>query len=139
MKAFWRSRFVRSRLGWPVPRIAKVVSAQELSSLIADATKSGYSRKAKEVQVRAGTYYYLIPYLLESSPEQCWMCFVIAVANLNKVESAERAELRYSRLDVAIARFRDLSNASVGQRDQLLHWVLWDAAKNVDGPTDTAT
>jgi hypothetical protein len=121
----------RSRFGWPVPRIAKAASPREMSILIETANCSGFSRKGEGLTVQKGWRYYLLPYLHEASPASCWMCVVVAVEKSTNTTNAGRIELQYSRLDVATKEFRRLPNAALVDRDQLLHWVLWDAAKSV--------
>lgn len=127
MMGMWRKKTAVSRLGCPVPRIAKVASPREISMLM-DAASFGFSRKGKGLVVQEGWRYYLLPYLPESSPVPCWMCVVVAVKEPAKT-GAERPQVHYSRLDVAIKEFRRLPNAAAAERDQLLLWVAWDAAK----------
>ncbi|MDG4817950.1 hypothetical protein O7628_20895 [Micromonospora sp. WMMD956] len=131
MRRLWREGVIRSRFGWPVPRVAKEVSSREISTLVDAAKSSGLSRKGSGLVVQEGWCYYLLPYLQESSPVPCWMCVVAAVKNPAKASGVERVELHYSRLDVAIDEFQSLRNAAAVDRDRLLHWVLWDAVKSV--------
>lgn len=131
MRRLWRKGTASSRFGWPVPRIAKAVSPREMSMLVDAAKSSGFSRKGKGLAIQKDWRYFLLPYLQEPSPAPCWMCVVVAVKKSTKTTDAERVEPYYSRLDVAIEEFRRLPNAAVSDRDQLLHWVLWDAAKSV--------
>jgi hypothetical protein len=110
-----------------------VVSPDEITELMAVATSSGFSRKGVGLEVRGDWRYYLVPYLQEPSPQPCWMCVVVAAKDATRMADAERPEPRYSRLDVAIEEFQGLPDAAVAERDQLLHWVLWDATKSAGG------
>ena len=124
-----RAATVRSRFGWPVPQVAKVVSPGEISALVKTAEGAGFSRKGVGLEVREDWRYYLVPYLPEPSPRPCWMCVVVGVMDFTTMADAERPEPRYARLDVATEEFPGFRDAAVAERDQLLHWVLWDAAK----------
>lgn len=137
MMRLWRQGTAMSRFGWPVPRIAKAVSPREMSMLLDTANSSGFSRNGKGVVVQKIWSYYLLPYLYESSPVSCWMCVVVVVKKSTNTTGAKRVELHYARLDVATEEFRRLPNAAAADRDQLLHWVLWDAAKIVDDKRDS--
>jgi hypothetical protein len=130
VRRVWRGGSVTSRFGWPIPRIAKEASPREMSMFVETAKTSGFSRKGKGLTVQEGWRYYLLPYLQESSPVPCWMCVVVAVGKSVATPGNEQSKLIYSRLDVTIWDFRSLSNASAVDRDQLLHWVLWDAANS---------
>lgn len=124
-----RGRVVRSHFGWPVPRVVKAPSLREISILVQSARSSGFSRKGRGLAIREDLRYYLVPYLRESSPESCWMCVVVAVKEPARAAVLERPELHYSRLDVAMGEFERLSDAAGVSRDELLHWVIWDAAR----------
>lgn len=105
------------------------MSPGEISSLVSIAEGAGFSQEGVGLEVREDSRYYLVPYLTEPSPRPCWMCVVVGVKDATTMADAERPEPHYARLDVATEEFQGFPDAAVAERDQLLHWVLWDAAK----------
>ena len=124
----WRWK-VYSWWGWPVPRVVKSPTSRQLRDLIDTAADSGFSRKARGLEVKDGGTYYLVPYLFESTPANCWICIVVAIESRSSPEGGGRPSISYARLDVSIDRYRRLPRASRRQRDQLLHFMAWEAAK----------
>lgn len=123
----WRKRMATSRFGWPVPRIAKVASPREISRLI-DAAGFGSVRRRKGIPVQEGWRYYFLPYWPEACPVRRWKCVVVAVKEPAE-NGIERVQLHYSRLELTAEEFQRLPDAAAVERDQLLHFIAWDAAK----------
>ncbi|MFI5938339.1 hypothetical protein [Actinoplanes sp. NPDC051494] len=114
---------IRSWWGRPVPRRVKAVSAGQLSSLIAYA-QPRFSRQARSVELEDRLTYFLIPTAVHTTPEQAWICRVVAVDL-----EADRPHLSYDRLEVETGRFARLPKASRTQQDQLLHWLAHTAGR----------
>ena len=129
MRKMWRRKTVLSHWGQPVPQVAKAVSFNDLAKLVEVATIRGYSRVASGLEPQAGWNYFLVPYLPEPSPEPAWICLVVGVENIPAPEGVVGQEIRFARLDVDVSVFEGLGDASVWQRDQLVHWLAWRAAR----------
>src|SRR4051812_40765282 len=80
---FRRRKTVDSHWGCPVPRVVKTVSSTEISNLIVVAKSRDFSRIARDLEIRNGWTYFLIPYLPEPSPETCWICLIVGVKKLS--------------------------------------------------------
>lgn len=119
---------MQSWLGWPVPAELRVVSGDELTSLARTAEKRGFSRRATHIRPRGDDTISLLPYLYEGSPEASWTCLVIHVGDW-RPPAGSRPEVTFDRLDIALVDFRSLRRARRRQRDQLLHWTAWLAAR----------
>jgi hypothetical protein len=109
--------------------VVKVVSPDELSKLVAIADRKGYSRVARDLEIRIGWHYFLMPYLPEPSPESCWICLVVGMENIPASKGDVGQEMCFARLDVRVSTFDRLGDAPIWQRDQLLHWLAWRAAQ----------
>jgi hypothetical protein len=132
-----RRTTVQSWLGYPVPADLRVVSSEELTTLISTAEQRGFSRTAKDLHPRGADTFAVLPYLYEGSPEASWRCLVVHVDDWNP-QVASRPEVTFGRLDIALADFDSLRRAGRRQRDQLLHWTAWLASKRRTPPASGA-
>ncbi|MER6961599.1 hypothetical protein [Streptomyces sp. NPDC000618] len=128
------SKLVQSWLGWPVPAAVRLASPPQLRDLIAAADARGYSRKGRGLDLEAGKTFAIVPYLQESSPEDSWMCLVVSFTHSMVLEPGVRPECDFGRLDIAMADLEKLPPAAPGERDQLLHWMAWEAYRGRDRP-----
>ncbi len=120
-------RHAQSWLGWPVPRRVRIASRARLATLTQAARARGFSRKGESPDLETGRTFLVIPYLPEPSPEPSWMCLVVASPHSMNLEPGVRPEPAFARLDVAGADLRSLPVARSKVRDQLLHWMAWEA------------
>jgi hypothetical protein len=126
--ALIRRKTVRSWLGSPVPADPRITSGGELMKLISTAEQRGFSRRGKDLCPREQEIFALLPYLYEGSPEASWMCLVVQVGEWLP-PAGSRPDVAFGRLDITLADFDSLRRAKRRQRDQLLHWTAWLAAK----------
>ena len=132
-----KRRTVQSWFGWPVPADLRLVSSDQLMTLISTAQQRGFSRTAKGIHPRGGRTFGVLPYLYEGSPEASWICLVVDVNDWTS-STGSRPEVAFGRLDVALADFNSLRRAGRRQRDQLLHWTTWLAFKSGAVPRSDA-
>lgn len=118
---------VQSWFGWPVPRSVRVASRKEIVMLRDLAIGRGFSRKGDGLDLENGQTFIIIPYLPESSPEASWMCLVLEFPHSINLEIGARPQCSFSRLDVSRADLNSLPVVKRKARDQLLHWMAWEA------------
>jgi hypothetical protein len=122
-----RSRRAQSWLGWPVPAAVMTASRTRVRGLVETARTSGYSRKGEGLDLEAGQSFVVIPYLQESSPTKSWMCLIAVFPHAFELAYGEKPHCEFARLDIAEADLRSLPSAKAEVRDQLLHWMAWEA------------
>ncbi|MGY0061332.1 hypothetical protein ACWY4P_33140 [Streptomyces sp. LZ34] len=127
MRRAGRARSVQSGLGWPVPAAVRTASRSRMRELVETARTSGFSRKGDSLDLEAGESFVVIPYLLESSPVKSWMCLIAAFPHPMELPYGERPRCEFARLDITKADFASLPAAKAKVRDQLLHWMAWEA------------
>lgn len=98
-----------------------------MQALVATANQSGFSRKAKDLDLEAGQTFIVIPVLREYSPVKSWICLVVAFPHSLKIKAGEKPECSFGRLDVSEGDLKSLSQAKAKVRDQLVHWMSWEA------------
>lgn len=121
-----RSRRVQSYFGWPVPAAVRTASRSRMRELVEIARTIGYSRRGVGLDLEAGQTFVVIPYLPEYSPKG-WTCLIAAFPHGMNLPGGERPRCDFARLDIAEADFDSLSPAKAKVRDQLLHWLAWEA------------
>ncbi|GIE96447.1 hypothetical protein Ari01nite_39120 [Paractinoplanes rishiriensis] len=107
-----------------MPADLRLVSSDELVTLISTAKRRGFSRTAKGLHPQGGETFAVLPYLYEGSPEASWICLILHVNGWTEPPDS-RPEVTFGRLDIALADFGSLRRARRRQRDQLLHWTTW--------------
>jgi hypothetical protein len=118
---------VQSWFGWPVPAPVLLATRERVAELVAVATARGFSRKGDGLDLEAGQTFVVIPYLPESSPEPSSMCLVVEFPHSIDLENGIRPQCSFSRLDVSEEDLKSLPAAKARVRDQLLHWMAWEA------------
>jgi hypothetical protein len=121
---------VQSWLGWPVPSPVFIPEPEQVRKLVATAFARGYSRKARGLDVHNARRYAVIPFLEELSPSRAWMCLVLAFSNPADLGYGERPKIEYARIDVSHEDLESLPRAGSRMRDQLFHWIAWEAYRN---------
>ncbi|EDY47396.1 hypothetical protein [Streptomyces clavuligerus] len=128
LRLFARKDFhVSSWFGIPVEAGVKTVPITGMRELVAAANRRGYSRKGTGLDLEGSQRFALIPYLPENSPEASWMCLVAAFPHSFTLAVAERPRCTFGRIDVSTVDFESLPSADSATRDQLLHWMMWEA------------
>ncbi|NUS87938.1 MAG: hypothetical protein HOY75_35855 [Streptomyces sp.] len=127
LRRFGRARSVPSWFGWPVPAAVRTASPSRVRELVETAKTSGFSRTGKGLDLEAGQVFVVIPYLPEPSPVKSWMCLIAAFPHAMELEAGENPRCEFARLDIAKADFASLPAAKAKVRDQLLHWMAWEA------------
>ncbi|MEU7246015.1 hypothetical protein [Streptomyces sparsogenes] len=122
-----RSRRVQSYFGWPVPAAVRTASRSRMRELVETARTSGFSRKGVGLDLDAGETFVVVPYLPEPTPIKSWICLIAAFPHAMDLPVGERPRCDFARLDIAEADFDSLSPAGAKVRDQLLHWLAWEA------------
>lgn len=121
------SRRARSWFGWPVPAAVMTASPSRMRELVETARTSGFSRTGKGLDLESGQLFVVIPYLPEPSPVKSWMCLIAAIPHGMELGAGEKPRYEFARLDIAEKDFDSLSPAKAKMRDQLVHWLAWDA------------
>jgi len=110
-----------------VPADVKVVSAAGLRSLVKAAQGAGFSRRAADLDIDDELTYALVPVLAESSPSSSWICLVISFRPAARLGWGVRPVFGYARIEVSPDGYRSLRTAGRRTRNQLLHWLAWQA------------
>ncbi|MEU1668838.1 hypothetical protein ABZ547_35710 [Streptomyces sparsogenes] len=98
-----------------------------MRELVETARTSGFSRKGAGLDLEAGESFVVVPYLRESSPVRSWMCLIAAFPHTFELPYGERPRCEFARLDIAEADFASLPDVKAKVRDQLVHWMAWEA------------
>ncbi|MEU9795627.1 hypothetical protein AB0E27_34495 [Streptomyces sparsogenes] len=122
-----RSSRVQSYFGWPVPAAVRTASRSRMRELVETARTSGFSRKGVGLDLEGGETFVVVPYLPEPTPVKSWICLIAAFPHAMDLPVAERPRCDFARLDISEADFDSLSPAKAKVRDQLLHWLAWEA------------
>ncbi|MBH5336703.1 hypothetical protein IHE55_18770 [Streptomyces pactum] len=121
------SRTVQSALGWPVQSAVMMATPEKMSALIKTASESGFSRKGKGLNPQKGHTFAIIPYAPEPTPIPSWMCLVIEFQHGMQLDNGIRPKFHFGRLDISKKDIKDLPSAKRRTRDQILHWMAWQA------------
>ena len=127
---------VVSGLGWPVPAAVRIVNSERVMKIVTTAHENGYSRKGRGLDLDRYQWHAVVPYLWEASPKPCWMCLVVSFLHPVDVEFGVRQECKFARLDISVEDLDSLPVAGAQVRDQLLHWMAWEAFRRRDQVPD---
>ncbi|MEU4482709.1 hypothetical protein AB0F68_32350 [Micromonospora sp. NPDC023966] len=119
---------VRSRWGLPVPAVARVLTAAQLRELVETELASGFGRRVRDLPVESDLEYLLFPHSPEMSPVPSWKCVVIVLPAGGVLVRGSGRKIRYGHLDVSVEELRRLPRASRRRRDEMLHWLAYEAA-----------
>ncbi|MGA6160499.1 hypothetical protein ACPEIC_45095 [Stenotrophomonas sp. NPDC087984] len=104
-----------------------MVTAQSTMKQLTEIANTKYSRKGNGLNLKEGKMFVIIPYLPESSPDKAWMCLIAAFSHTIDLEIGEKPQFDFATLDISESDLKSLPPAKAKVRDQLLHWMAWEA------------
>jgi hypothetical protein len=118
---------VFSGMGCPVGSGVRSATLDRMKTLIGIAHSRGFSRTGRDLSLADGCTYVVVPYLIEGSPELCWISRVVELSSPLTGAAPHRSTCRYARLDITFKDYRRLPRLRGRARSQFLHLMVWNA------------